>query len=189
MIACTFSFFVVFYFKLLITTAENMDFLNIVLFSYFIPVCDVVFSLRRVNRTCKAFTNTFFKSIKRSVYDLKWNIYSESAEWSRCNSCGKTRRCISDPFDCHGEMTCLACQPKLMSLTEARRYIDHRVLQCISQIKKSGCTFFLKNDIAAFDYIFDGPNDRQMFRDNKKYYINKEFKKLCQIECYFESMD
>ena len=144
------------------------DIVDIVLFSFFIPVRDVVFSMRTVNKTCHKFTNTFFKCFKRSVSDFKANVYTlQSLPYARCSTCGKTRRCIRDPFDSIKGMTCWTCQPEFMSLTEAQRFVDHNVLHRISKIKKNGCTFFLKNDIVAYDYIFDGPNDRRIVREKK----------------------
>ena len=61
-----------------------------------------------------------------------------------------------------------------MCLTRAKTYLDPNVLNKLDRVYKNGCTFFLSEDIRAYNTIFEGPRDRKRKREEKKKHLIQE---------------
>ena len=79
-----------------------------------------------------------------------------------------------DPFGSLKGARCYKCQPRLMCLTRAKTYLDSGVLNTIDRVYINGCTFFLLEDIRAYNTIHEGPRDCKRKREEKKGYIQQE---------------
>ena len=149
--------------------------MEFVIFSNYFALRDVAFTLCRVNNDFKYLCVSYikyFKNDSRKGRDLTFKSVHRSGECHGCHN--SPRRCSEDPFGSLPGYRCYKCQPQLMCLTRAKTYLDPNVLNKLDRVYKNGCTFFLLEDIRAYNTIFEGPRDRKRKREEKKKHLIQE---------------
>ena len=141
--------------------------MEFVVFSGYVSLREVVFVLRFINKTHKHISCNYFKWYT-SLFRVGKALTFPNYKVMTCTNCESTkRRCRRDPFLSVMGSMCYNCQPRLMSLTETRQYLDRCAIKTLDKVYRYNCTYFLYDDVLACDFIFDGPNDRRIEREKR----------------------
>ena len=139
--------------------------MEVVIFSRYIPLRDVVFSIRLLSSEYYKMSSCYFKSFKPEIHSTGIiHKYDSSYVIARCDGCRSLRRCRHDHFGVKIGLFCYCCQPELVSLSKARYLVDNHYLKYIDSLRVKRFVYFLKRDIEAFDFVFKGPKDRAFLR-------------------------
>ena len=158
--------------------------MEFVFLSGYIPLRDLVKSGRMINKEYYRLSDIFFRLLKKTIKTKNGKDLSCHHRYTidRCDKCEKLSRCRKDPFGHYSGMHCIYCQSDVMCLTKVRKYLDGDVIKSMDRMYIGTGTYYLKEDVEAYDFIFDGPNDRRMFREIKSDgQITKRFQTIDNI--------
>ena len=149
--------------------------MEFVIFSNYFALREIAFTLCRVNKEFESLCVSYIKYFKNKSRKGRDLTFMSVHRYGECHGCHNSpRRCSVDPFGSLQGCRCYKCQPRLMCLTRAKTYLDSSVLNRLDRVYKNGCTFFLLEDIRAYNTLFEGPRDRKRKREEKKRYIQQE---------------
>ena len=103
-----------------------------------------------------------------------------------CEKCNiQKRRCVRDAFNSIPGRMCALCRPSLLTLTETRTYLDRHIIEMLDRIKKGTSTYFLEQDVHAYNVIFMGPRDRCLLKKQKQTELVNS--RIVQVQKLFET--
>ena len=157
-----------------------------VIFSGYVSVRELVFVYRFLNKTCydairiKCRQSLILKHRKGKTF-----LYPPWTRYMTCDKCHTPKRaCSEDLFRSVKGMLCHACKPALMSLTQTRDFLDERIISLMDRIENGPCTYFLKEDVKAYDFLFTGPHDRRIEKELKR--VQEQQKRTQEVKDLFQ---
>ena len=156
--------------------------MEFVFLSGYIPLRDLVKSGRIINKEYYRLSDIYFRLLKKTVKTKNGKDLSCYHRYTidTCNNCEKISRCRKDPFGHYNGVRCFYCQSDVMCLTKVRKYLDGDVIKSMDKMYSGTGTYYLKDDVEAYAFIFNGPNDRR---------VSREIKSDGQITKRFQSVD
>ena len=157
--------------------------MEFVLFSEFITLYDFIANVRLVNKEYYRLSELYFKLYKKNILHKKGrNVKHTRPLLIKCMNCDKLRSCRSDSFCSVQGYFCFDCQASVLCLTKVRKYLDKNIIDSLDCLEWSGGTYFLKRDVEASDFLFNGPNDRRIRRElNSENRVQQRFQKIQNI--------
>ena len=130
----------------------------------------MVFAMRMLNKYYRSLSIVYFKSFRPVEHSTcKVHVFDSSYVMCTCTNCDASiRRCRIDPFRTKQGLLCVRCHPVCVPLSTAKTIVDKKYLKHMDSLIFKRFTYFLKADIDAFDFVFDGPRDRANNRRNER---------------------
>ena len=157
-----------------------------VIYSGYIPVRELFFVCCFINKQCYHCVRT--KCNPKALLNMKRKgviVRYEPFRVMTCEKCNIKCRCTKDVFNSVIERVCTLCQPTLLTLTETRTYLDRHITELLDRAKKGTSTYFLEQDVRAYNFIFMGPRDRCLIK--KQNQIELVNKRIVEIHNLFET--
>ena len=158
--------------------------MEFVFLSGYIPLRDMIRSGRFLSREYYRLSHICFRLFKETVKTKNGKDLSYLHRYitETCNKCARICRCRKDPFGYYDGFQCYNCQSDVMCLTKVRKYLDGDVIKSMDKMYIGQGTYYLREDVEAYDFIFDGPKDRRIRREiQSDIRITKRFQRIDDI--------